>query len=416
MHITLIALGSRGDILPIAALGRGLHRAGHEIRLISFQDFARIAEEYQIDFHPVEIDSHEVMTSMGGLDLAEAGRNPIKMLVGIMRSFGAITGHYEKAFSDTRIWNTGAIINQIPAGMYGIDLAEKLNVPHFTAAVIPLHPTGEFPLPLLTLRSSGSRFNRLTYWIGWQLGWQPMRSAINKFRRDGLNLDPAPTMGYDQLIRSKPTLNGFSSIVVPRPVDWQANVHITGYWFPPSISWSPTPALLEFLDSGNPPVFIGFGSMPLRDAETTTRIILGACRRSGMRVILGGGWGGLGGFRLPDYAFQVDYAPYEWLFPRMSAIVHHGGSGTTAYALKSGRPSFVIPFGADQFFWGARSSALSVGPSPLPFKHLGELPLAEKLAEATTNNEYAQNAALLRSRLESENGIAQAVDIINSYL
>lgn len=416
MHITLLALGSRGDILPLVALGRGLRHAGYQVRLVSFQDFASIANENGIDFHSVDIDSRQVMSSAAGLDLAESGGNPIKMLISIMRSFGSITKYYEKAFADTRIWNTDAIVNQIPAGMYGIDLAEKLDLPYFTAAVIPLHPTGAFPIPLLTTHSLGRQLNRFTYRLGWQMGWQPMRAAINRFRVKSLKLKPAPLSGYDQLIRSKPTLNGFSSFVVPRPDDWRANVHITGYWFPQQSSWNPSPEILQFLRSGKPPIFIGFGSMPVRNPEVTSQVILSACRRAGVRVVIGSGWSALGWNKLPDFAFQLDYAPYQWLFPKMAGIVHHGGSGTTALALKSGKPSFIVPFGADQFFWGTRTHALSVGPSPLPFKNLEVNILADKLKALVGTPSYNNYTSLISSQLKSEHGIARAVEIIQNYL
>jgi UDP:flavonoid glycosyltransferase YjiC (YdhE family) len=119
---------------------------------------------------------------------------------------------------------------------------------------------------------------------------------------------------------------------------------------------------------------------------------------------------------LPDFAFQLDYAPYQWLFPKMAGVVHHGGSGTTAHALKSGKPSFIVPFGADQFFWGIRTHALSVGPSPLPFKNLEENILADKLKALVDTPSYNNYAGLISSQLESEHGITRAVEIVQKIL
>ena len=211
-------------------------------------------------------------------------------------------------------------------------------------------------------------------------------------------------------------LNGFSEHVVPRPADWGPNVHVTGYWFPEEEGWLPPEDLCRFIDAGSPPVFIGFGSMPVRKPEETTALLLEAIARSGVRAVLHRGWAGVGGEAPPESVFQIDYAPYGWLFPRMAAIVHHGGSGTTAAALHAGVPSIVVPFLFDQFYWGRRVADLGVGPRPIPFKQLTAEGLAEAMRVATTDPAMRERATALGAKIGAEDGLRAAVDVIHRVL
>ncbi len=300
--------------------------------------------------------------------------------------------------------------------LFGYDLAERYELPMLIAAVIPLWPTRDFAMmgmPKLPLPG----YNRLTYTLSWQLGWQLFRPTVNRWRRRTLGLPPSPVRGYfDQLgARRFPVLNGFSRHVVPRPPDWEEHIHLTGYWYPKDENWKPPPDLVEFLASGTPPVFIGFGSMPLPDPAGATQIILAALARAGMRGVLHAGWGGLGEGDLPEYAYKLEYAPYDWLFPHMALVVHHGGSGTTALALRAGVPSLVTPILFDQFFWGDRVAALGVGPRPLPFKRLTVDRLAAAISGAAADEDMRQRAAGLGRLLAAEDGVSRAVELIEGY-
>lgn len=403
MHITILALGSRGDVQPYAVLGNGLKSAGHQIRFITFESFASLIIELGLDFHPIPGNAQAVV--------ADGGAN----MLGLVRSFTRLAKGYAQSLSDSHLGETDIIINQLPGGLYGFDLAEKYNLPMILASVIPLARTNTMPLmgfPNLPLPG----YNRMTYSVGEKVLWQMFRSVINEWRTKILKLPPLPLKGYfDQLGTQKfPILNGFSENVVPRPADWNEHIHITGYWFAEETHWKPPDELLHFLGAGKPPVFIGFGSMPVKNPRRTTEIILEALKRSGQRGILHSGWGGLGEISLPDTVFKISYAPYDWLFPRMSMIFHHGGSGTTAYALRSGVPSCTIPFLFDQFYWGKRSADLGVGPQPIPFIKI----TVEKLNQAIQAGTYAsgiqQNATGLGEKIRSENGIRAAVNLIET--
>jgi sterol 3beta-glucosyltransferase len=296
--------------------------------------------EQGLEFHPIPVDAQSLVAGGGASTL------------GLVRSFTSRAKGYARSLSDPYLGETDLIINQLPGGLYGFDLAEKYEVPMMLASVIPLVRTNTMPLmgfPTLPLPG----YNQMTYSLRERVLWQMFRSVINEWRTQTLKLSPLSLKGYFGQLGTKkiPICSGSGEHVVPWPADWNEHIHITGYWFPEEKQSEPTKDLLDFLDAGKPPVFIGFGNMPVKDPRRITKIILETLMRSGQRGILHAGWGGLGNMALPKNVFNIEYAPYDWLFPRMTIVFHHGGSGTTAHALRSGVPSCVIPFVFDQFYW-----------------------------------------------------------------
>jgi len=309
------------------------------------------------------------------------------------------------------------IINQLPGGLYGYDLAEKYQIPMALASVIPLARTSMFPLmgfPHLPFPG----FNRLTYLLGEQIVWQMFRPVINRWRKETLKLQPHTFSGYFDNFATKKyqILNGFSPLVVPRPSDWNEHIHMTGYWYPQEIDWQPPGDLLNFLNSGSPPVFFGFGSMPIKNPQKATETIISALNQTGQRGILHSGWGKLGKINLPQNIFSIDYAPYEWLFPRMAMIFHHGGAGTTAFGFRSGVPCCVIPFLFDQHYWGKRVSQLGVGPEQIPYKNLTTPKLIHAIESGIHNIDMKKKAAELGKKIRLENGTHQAIEIIEKIV
>lgn len=419
MHITILALGSYGDVLPIATLGKGLKVAGHEVRLVTFENFEKMAAQHGLNFHPIRGDSQAILNAGSGQALTESGQNIIRAWWAAMQSFGVLAESIAHDLSSPTLWKTDIIINQMPAGLYGYDLAEKMSVPMIMAAVMPINRTRHFPmLAFPTLFAHFPGYNVISYRILEQLMWQWFRPTINRWRKETLGLPKQSFGGYFGEVGTSrvPILNGFSAQVVPRPVDWGESVHVTGYWFPEEENWQPPDDLLAFIETGSPPVFIGFGSMSVRDPEGTTAVIFEALKQSGLRAILHAGWAGIGADNLPDHVFKIDYAPYGWLFPQMAAVVHHGGSGTTAFGLRAGIPSLILPFLFDQFYWGRRIFTLGVGPKPIPFRKLSVSRLAEALTLATTDRLMRERAVVLAEKIHAENGIKNAVAIISRYL
>jgi UDP:flavonoid glycosyltransferase YjiC (YdhE family) len=223
---------------------------------------------------------------------------------------------------------------------------------------------------------------------------------------------------FDHLYENEmPYLYGFSPSVVPRPADWPPWHHISGYWFlDRDPSWTAPKPLVDFLESGPMPISIGFGSMTGEEAEKLVGLAVEALQRSGQRSVLLGGWADMDNLELPDTIFQIDAVPHDWLFPRMAAVIHHGGSGTTAAGLRAGVPSVLVPFFGDQPFWGRRVHALGVGPKPIQRKSLTVSKLSEAITQAVEDEAIKHNAAALGERIRAEDGVQSAVDFIRDYL
>jgi UDP:flavonoid glycosyltransferase YjiC (YdhE family) len=299
-------------------------------------------------------------------------------------------------------------------GMYiGLAIAEKLNLPFLQANVVPFTPTRDFS-SVLTPKLP-TPFNRLSHGLTRQLMWQGFRSADTLARRKVLGIPLAPFSGpyKSKATRGLPILYGFSPSVIPVPSDWDDNIHVTGYWFVDEADdWTPPPALLDFLESGAPPVYIGFGSLSNRNPEETADLVIRALKQINQRAVLLSGWGGLQKADLPDSIFMIDSIPHSWLFPRVSAVVHHGGASTTAAGLRAGVPSVIVPHFGDQPFWGRRIAELGVGPNPIPRGKLTSERLAHAIQQAVTDEGIHERAASLGEKIRAEDGIARAAEVI----
>jgi sterol 3beta-glucosyltransferase len=414
MQIAIIAMGTRGDVQPYIALGKGLKAAGHFVRLITHQNFERLVRSHGLEFYPVKGNVQEVMESPEIRKLLEQG------------NFLAINAYTAKIVQDAAIdWARDGIlachgVDLIIAGVGGLylalSLAEKLNLPFLQAYIFPFTPTKAFPAIVLpqSISRLGGTVNRLSHHLFRQMMWQGFQKADRLARQQVLNLSPASFWEpYNSpILRQYPTLYGFSSAVISPPPDWK-NTQVTGYWFlDETTDWTPPDSLMRFLDSGSPPVYIGFGSMGSRKPAETADLVLAALERTGQRGILSSGWGGLSQENLPDTVHMVDSVPHSWLFPRVAAVVHHGGAGTTAAGLRAGVPSIVIPFFGDQLFWGQRVEKLGVGTTPIPRKLLTIELLAQAIHRAVTDPEIGQRAASLGATIRAEDGVACAVAVI----
>lgn len=418
MHVTIIALGSSGDVIPFISLGRGLVDAGHQVRMSTMRNFEQAVLTAGMHFHPVSGDAAALLASGPGSGLGEAGGNIPKMWAAAMRSFGSLARTFAEDLG--QLLNAGPtdlIVNQLPGGLYGFDLAEKMDIPMVMAGVIPLTATRHFPMvafPPSPVLIPG--YNALTYRLAEQLVWQFYRPTINRWRTEALGLPPQSFWGPFRQMRHREmvVLNGFSHHVVPAPPDWGQHVHQTGYWYAQHEGWQPPQSLSSFLDHGDPPIFIGFGSMPIRSPDTTIEKILTASEMAGVRLVLHRGWAGLEPEQLPKHVHSVGFSDYAWLFPRMMAVVHHGGAGTTAYAMRAGVPNLIVPFVFDQFFWGRRTAELGLGPRPIPFKKLSVENLTRALIQLRSQSEFKQAAGKLGQRLRNENGLQDAVRILET--
>ena len=194
--------------------------------------------------------------------------------------------------------------------------------------------------------------------------------------------------------------------MIPKPKDWGPHISISGFYFLSlADSFTPEPELAAFLDQGPPPIYIGFGSIVVEDPTAMTKLIFDAVKITGERALVSKGWGGLGADELgiPDGVFMLGNVPHDWLFKRVSCVVHHGGAGTTAAGIALGRPTVVVPFFGDQPFWGAMVAKAGAGPTPIPHKQLSATNLAAAIQAALTPSAL-ERAQELGVRIRSENG------------
>lgn len=417
MKLAIIAPGSRGDVQPYVALGKGLRNAGHAVWLVSTEDFRELAINHGLEFVSMG-DSAQGLAQEHIKGLAEQG-NLLKILSAtgrgarLMARQGAIAGLEACQGVDAILGGLGGL-------SVGMALAEKLSLPFLQAYLMPFTPTREFasvltpalPRPLARLT------NRLTHHLARQMMWQMVRSANNQARVEILGLPRASFWGpfAAQQHSDVPILYGYSPAVVPVPTDWARPIHVTGYWqLDTPEAWAPPTDLLSFLEAGPPPVYIGFGSMTSLNPEATAELVLEALRRSGQRGVVYAGWGGLQKADIPDSVLMIGSTPHSWLFPRMAAVVHHGGAGTTAAGLSAGVPSIITPFFGDQPFWGRRVAELGVGPQPIPRRRLTAGELAKAIERAVHDRALRERAAALGARLRAEDGVGRAAAVLAAW-
>ncbi|WP_026341440.1 glycosyltransferase [Actinomadura atramentaria] len=408
--VVIFAAGSRGDIQPCAALGRALRERGDTVRLVASARYAPLAHAAGLELAPLTADPTEILDSDEGQELLAGGRNPVRFLGGFRRILGPLA---ERLLAECADACKGADLLLGPTlGFLPAHLGEHLGIPWALVHFQPSQPTGAFPHPFVPqARLLGPWANRASFAAVDQLAWQFSRPFINPWRRGALGLAALPARGPMHRVRreGRPVLACFSDAVVPRPADWPANVHLTGYWFLDEPAYEPPADLAAFLDAGPPPVYVGFGSMVVKDPELTDLTVRAALRLAGVRGIVQGDPA-----TSDDDVLAVRDVPHSWLFPRVAAVVHHGGAGTTAAGLRAGVPTIVCPFFGDQPYWGERVAALGAGPRPLPFRALDVPALASRVRRATGDPSIRDRAAALGARLRAEDGVARACAILDS--
>ncbi|KAG5931259.1 hypothetical protein E4U60_006317 [Claviceps pazoutovae] len=417
LNVVIQIVGSRGDVQPFLALGKVLKETyGHTIRIATHATFKSFVEENGLEFFNIGGDPAELMAFMvkhpglmPGIDALKSGeitrrrRGIEQMLLGCWRSCieaGDGMGPPPKQhrvnapldFSQSLPGDEGAqpfvadAIIANPPSFAHIHIAEKMGIPLHMMFTMPWSPTRAFPHPLANVQSSNAddlMTNYLTYTLVDMMTWQGLGDIINRFRKRALEL-PALSFVWapGSLNRLKiPYTYCWSPALIPKPNDWGVHIDVSGFCFLDlASSYIPDPDLAAFLEAGPPPVYIGFGSIVVEDPNSMTQMIFEAIRLAGIRALVSKGWGGLGAEDggNPESVFMLGNVPHDWLFERVSAVVHHGGAGTTATGIKAGKPTLVVPFFGDQPFWGAMIAKANAGPEPILYKDL----TAEKLAEA----------------------------------
>lgn len=355
MKVLLITTGSRGDIQPFIALAHGLMKAGHKAMVAAPRRFASLAEIASVSFTGLDDSAFELQDELVG-----AGARAAVTAVGRVKPF--MRRWLDDLAQLVDVEADAVVCTQKTLG--GLSIAERLGVPAMAAQLIPTCPsTSQFAVPFAP-RATPRFLNRAS-WKLTAAAERPWRGMVQRWRTKRLGLTgPAPD--FAALVGANGILSAWSPSLLPSPPDWPDRARPFGFWTLPTRSdWEPPSQLRDFLHAGQPPVLVGFGSMRHRDSAALTLQVAQGLRSSGRRAIMVAGWAGIGDGLTGDDLLVIDEAPYDWLMPRTSVAVHHGGVGTCAAALTAGIPQVVHPFFGDQPFWARRLTDLGVAPEPL---------------------------------------------------
>jgi sterol 3beta-glucosyltransferase len=410
-RILMITIGSRGDVQPFVALGKGLQSAGYEVALQTASAYQTFVQAHELPYVYMNNDFMHLTESKAGQAATEGGNN-LNLMKQVMPMLRQMLQDEWQAVQDFQ----PDVIIYHPKALGGYHLAEKLNIPFFQALALPFYtPTRAYPTPIMSGVQLGGNFNRFSYKL-MALASAPYMGVINDFRVKTLGL-PQRGRFASELTKPNgepvPMLYAYSPHVLPVPDDYPPHIHVTGYWFlDRKEDWQPPDDLLRFLAAGTPPVYVGFGSMSGTKAQERANIVLESLAQTGQRGLLASGWGGLKAVDLPSNIFMLEQVPHDWLFPLVSAVVHHGGAGTTAAGLRAGKPTVIVPFIADQPFWGKIVHELGVGPQPIPQKKLTVETLSDAINQAVNKTDIRRRAEIVGEKIRGENGTDNAVKVI----
>ena len=421
MKIAITTIGTRGDLQPYIALGVGLKNAGHEVLIVSAKNEEAFVKTYGLDFFPLGVDIQKLMEGDEVQEMAK-GNNPLKFIISHLK--GSKKLKQLMVVTQGEIWTAcqGADVIVFHPGMpLGFFIAKENKLISVMANPFPVIATNDYPAILFyTSPRLGPLFNQITHKIFEKLFWSLSKSAIiefwNKSVKTKMNFSVSPIL--QQIESGMPVLNGYSTLLFKHADKWGKNIHTTGSWVISSEpNFTPPQALVDFINSGTAPIYIGFGSMKDTNSfNLRLNIIADALNRTNQRAIVGLGWSSNSSNQsLPENIFLIESIPHKWLFPQMKLLVHHGGAGTTATGLTAGKPTIIIPHNADQPAWGQRVYELGVGAKPIPKAKFS----AERLAEAieyALKPEIVLQAHKFGQQLQKEHGVLQSVKIIEDYV
>ncbi|EPH39580.1 glycosyltransferase [Streptomyces aurantiacus] len=393
MRILIAAAGSYGDIAPYTGLGTRLRMAGHDVAIATHDGFAPLVRDAGLRVRPLPADA--------GAPGPGAGRRAL------MRTASAFVRDLGAGLADAFEEGDDLLVLSTTTAPLGWQLAEALDVPTIGAYLQPVHPTREFAPVVSGARSLGGWGNRAMGRFSLRMVDRVYADAVRDLRsRLGLPAAAPAAVRARREGGAWPVLHGFSPAVVRRPADWRAGLDVVGNWWPHHDPAARLPPDVEdFLGSGPPPVFIGFGSMAAGEGERLGELAVAALRRAGLRGVLQSGRAGLAA--AGDGILTVGELPHALLFPRMAAVVHHAGAGTAAAGLRAGVPAVPVPVTADQPFWAARLTALGAAPAPVPFRTLTAERLAEALTRAVHETTCATAAAAVSRAMAAEDGAGE---------
>jgi len=413
MKFTLLCIGSHGDIRPYIALGIGLKQKGHDVTIASHAKARNLSEKYGLKFKLVEGDLTEMIGQERGHEILWGGKGKKWLqLVGIMKEFKRALEVQLPASLEAA--SNADVLIYSPAAFAGPHLGEYFSIPSFLMQLQPDAPTKLHPSCLFSGLGKWGKFGcLLSHFLAKQQLWQPIRSNINKWRQDHLGLRKLGFFGPKHL----PTLITFSPFLVPRPNDWGPHVNMTSFCrIQNEKEWNPPQALSDFLSSGEV-LYVGFGSLTEACHPSIVEKMINVLSKKKIKTIISSHFPTLNQKKLPSWIYPIDYAPHDWLFPKVSAIVHHGGVGTLAAGLYSGKPTLIVPFLVDQPHWGQFIEQRLLGPKPLSAFAFSEEAFEDRLIQLLTNPKYRENTKAIKDNLCNEReGVELTIETIINAL
>jgi vancomycin aglycone glucosyltransferase len=392
MRISIFVYGTRGDVQPMLALATGLKEKGHEIVFIANPENEEMVKSYDCNFVPFGPNVKEQIK-----ENALRKRSPIKASPSAMKEFRSYIEDQMNLLPDI-IKDSDLILNA-GLGMGVPTAADIMNIPYRFVIFYPM---------LLGPGKSGPFFDRLKEKLGIFMANALLKSLINK-KRTRTGLQPIDDVsksyaGKHVIVAADAALNIVNDGVT-------ANYTQTGYLFLSSKNGL-TENVEKFIAAGAPPVFIGFGSNPIYYPQELSQMFKRISKVTQQRLIVSKGWSELVTTDSSPEVLFVDDVPYEFLFPKMAAVIHHGGTGTMAYAARAGVPQAAFPFMTDQFINRNQIAKLRIGPKTCDFKKMSERTIVEAIMDCISSQDYKRKAIEISERIKSRDGLKLTVELI----
>lgn len=412
MKAAILAPGSRGDVQPYIAIGQALQKLGHHATIVTTVDHETLVRGYGLDVATIPVNVAAELQRVETNRSVEGGG-----VIASFRQFAAIAKRAAVSTAEVGLEasrSADVVVTNFGTTMVASGISNAVGIPVVQAFNVPITPTSAFPGALFPGLNWGSFSRRLSHRLSRAALWFTARTSANEACTKVFGSSRAPLFpGSDAGLLPGQVLYGFSEAFLPRPADWPSHVQVTGFWFvEESESFAPPDDLQRFLNAGDPPVCVGFGSMKTEKPEELSAMVLEAAKLAEVRLVLLSGWAGLKPELLSTNVIASPGLPHSWLYPKCRVVVHHGGAGTTAAAVRAGVPAVVVPFHGDQPFWAQRVWKMGVGPQPIPRKKLTVKRLADALRTVVQNESLHERAAAMGRRVRADQGAMVAAKAI----
>lgn len=420
MRIALVGLGTWGDVHPMLVFGDALQRRGHTVTIVAFADFRDAICQRGLGMTPVEISVRAALSTGAGARLIQRANTSSSLAeLYLLHRFMQQHGHAMMDGVVRAALDADVLVSNFISDVYADSIASAVGIQHVIASLQPtLVPTRDGRVALNPPRPDRVSYLNLLFrqLLVEPTKWWVLGALTNRFRRTVLDLHDIDGKTCRQLMRRRLIIQAYSRHVVPHPRDWPQNIHTCGYWFAPPSSSSVAPALLtQFLAEGDMPIYVGFGSMTSGRAAELSRLVIAALEIADRRAVVQAGWSGITPLAASSRVYALAQpVSHEWLFPKVAAVVHHAGAGTTAEGVRAGKPTVPVPHVGDQFFWAHRLTALGIGTEPIPQSRLTARGLAEAIENAASDPLMKSRAVSLAQRVRSERGVEVAVDLLET--